>query len=122
MEAFFAAGGTGEVRIGERGLVPADIAVLVRSHAQGARMRRALAAFGVGLVARHGRREVDAEPTPGNSTVVRFVLTEIDGGTRLDLRETGFENLADPQTAHAENSGGWTAELDDLVAYLQASV
>ncbi len=45
-----AAGATGEVRIGERGLVPADIAVLVRSHAQGARMRRALAAFGVGSV------------------------------------------------------------------------
>ena len=53
---------------------------------------------------------------------MRFDLTEIDGGTRLDLRETGFENLADPQTAYSENSGGWTAELDDLVAYLQASV
>ena len=74
------------------------------------------------LVYRWAHREADAEPTPGNSTVVRFDLTEIDGGTRLDLRETGFENLADPQTAHAENSGGWTAELDDLVTYLQASV
>jgi uncharacterized protein YndB with AHSA1/START domain len=74
------------------------------------------------LVYRWAHREADADPNPGNSTVVRFDLTEIDGGTRLDLRETGFENLADPQTAHAENSGGWTAELDDLVAYLQASV
>ncbi|WP_232516456.1 exodeoxyribonuclease V subunit beta [Thauera sinica] len=45
-----AAGGAGQVRIGERGLAPADVAVLVRSHAQGARMRRALAAFGVGSV------------------------------------------------------------------------
>ena len=78
------------------------------------------AGAGGGVLDRH--READADPTPGNSTVVRFDLTEIDGGTRLDLRETGFENLADPQTAHAENSGGWTAELGDLVDYLRASV
>ncbi|QDF99413.1 exodeoxyribonuclease V subunit beta [Azoarcus sp. DD4] len=45
-----AAGAAGEIRIGERALAPADIAVLVRSHGQGARMRRALAAFGVGSV------------------------------------------------------------------------
>ncbi|EPZ17440.1 hypothetical protein M622_01330 [Thauera terpenica 58Eu] len=44
------AGGAGTVRIGEQPLRPADIAVLVRSHSQGARMRRALAAFGVGSV------------------------------------------------------------------------
>ena len=45
-----AAGAEGRIRIGERSLAPADIAVLVRSHGQGARMRRALAAFGVGSV------------------------------------------------------------------------
>ncbi len=45
-----AAGGAGTVRIGEQPLRPADIAVLVRSHRQGARMRRALAVFGVGSV------------------------------------------------------------------------
>ncbi|MDH6242382.1 SRPBCC domain-containing protein [Mycobacterium sp. OTB74] len=73
------------------------------------------------LVYRWAHREADAEPTPGNSTVVRFELTEIPGGTRLDLLETGFEHLADPQTAHAENSGGWTAELADLVEFLQAA-
>ncbi|MUL67687.1 hypothetical protein BOO86_24660 [Mycobacterium sp. CBMA 234] len=74
------------------------------------------------LVYRWAHRETDAEPNPSNSTVVRFDLTEIDGGTRLDLCETGFEKLADPQTAHSENSGGWTAELGDLVAYLQPAV
>ncbi|MBR0567692.1 exodeoxyribonuclease V subunit beta [Azoarcus sp. L1K30] len=42
-----AAGARGEVRIGDRGLVPGDIAVLVRSHSQGARMRLALARMGV---------------------------------------------------------------------------
>ncbi len=45
-----AAGAAGRIRIGERPLAPADVAVLVRSHGQGARMRRALAAFGVGSV------------------------------------------------------------------------
>ncbi len=45
-----AAGAQGRVRIGDTPLAPADIAVLVRSHGQGARMRRALAAFGVGSV------------------------------------------------------------------------
>ncbi|MDR3663341.1 MAG: SRPBCC family protein [Mycobacterium sp.] len=73
------------------------------------------------LVYRWAHREADAEPAPGNSTMVRFDLTEIDGGTRLDLCESGFENLTDPTTAHAENSGGWTAELGDLVEYLRAS-
>lgn len=73
------------------------------------------------LVYRWAHREADTEPTSRNSTVVRFELSEIDGGTRLGLLETGFEDLADPQTAHAENSGGWTAELGDLVAFLQAA-
>ncbi|AWI78804.1 exodeoxyribonuclease V subunit beta [Parazoarcus communis] len=42
-----AAGARGAVRIGDRGLAPGDIAVLVRSHSQGARMRQALARMGV---------------------------------------------------------------------------
>ncbi|HRP24422.1 UvrD-helicase domain-containing protein [Thauera sp.] len=45
-----AAGAAGRIRIGERPLAPADIAVLVRSHSQGARMRQALAEVGVGSV------------------------------------------------------------------------
>lgn len=73
------------------------------------------------LVYRWAHREADAEPTPRNSTVVRFELAEIPGGTRLELHETGFEQLAEPQKAHSENSGGWTAELADLVAFLQAT-
>jgi hypothetical protein len=50
--------------------------------------------------------------------VVRIELAEIDGGTRLALVESGFEQLHDPQTAHAENQGGWTAELGELVEFL----
>ena len=40
----------GQVRLGDRPLAAGDMAVLVRSHAQGAAMRRALAAVGVGSV------------------------------------------------------------------------
>jgi exodeoxyribonuclease V beta subunit len=45
-----AAAQAGRVRLGERALRGGDIAVLVRSHAQGAAMRRALAALGVASV------------------------------------------------------------------------
>ena len=45
-----AAGQAGSLRIGERPLRGGDIAVLVRSHAHGAAMRRALAALGVASV------------------------------------------------------------------------
>ncbi|MDR3213729.1 MAG: exodeoxyribonuclease V subunit beta [Azoarcus sp.] len=45
-----AAGGRGELRIGERALVPDDVAVLVRTHREGAIMKAALARKGVGSV------------------------------------------------------------------------
>lgn len=65
-------------------------------------------------------RESGVDPVPGNSTVVRFDLTEIDGGTRLSLLETGFDELADPQNAHSENTGGWQAELAELVEFVES--
>lgn len=65
-------------------------------------------------------RESGVDPVPGNSTVVRFDLTEIDGGTRLSLLETGFEELADPQNAHNDNTGGWQAELAELVEFVES--
>lgn len=52
------------------------------------------------------------------STLVEWTLTATDGGgTRLELRESGF-----PTDARlAENRGGWTAELGHLVAFLEPS-
>ncbi|MDR1661624.1 MAG: exodeoxyribonuclease V subunit beta [Azoarcus sp.] len=44
------AGARGEIRIGERAISPGDIAVLVRTHNEGARMKAALAQKGVGSV------------------------------------------------------------------------
>ncbi|KON81700.1 exodeoxyribonuclease V subunit beta [Azoarcus sp. PA01] len=45
-----AEGAAGNITIGGRALAPGDIAVLVKSHSQGARMREALTALGVGSV------------------------------------------------------------------------
>lgn len=64
-------------------------------------------------------RQTDTDPVRGNSTVVRFELSPIDGGTRLSVLESGFDELDDPATAHAENTGGWQAELDDLIGFLE---
>ena len=66
-------------------------------------------------------RVADADPVPGNSTVVRFDLTEIADGTRLTLLETGFDDLPEPQTAHDDNTGGWRAELGELVEFLESA-
>jgi uncharacterized protein YndB with AHSA1/START domain len=58
---------------------------------------------------------------PGQSTVFRFTLTPVDGGTQLTVVETGFETLSDPAARMADNQGGWTSELDELVAYLEGA-
>jgi uncharacterized protein YndB with AHSA1/START domain len=66
-------------------------------------------------------RDADVDPVPGNSTVVRFDLAELADGTRLTLLESGFEELAEPQSAHDDNTGGWKAELGELVEFVEAS-
>lgn len=66
-------------------------------------------------------RDPDVDPVPGNSTVVRIELSEVDGGTLLALVESGFETLHNPEAAHADNQGGWTAELGELVDFLRVA-
>jgi uncharacterized protein YndB with AHSA1/START domain len=48
------------------------------------------------------------------TTLVEFSLAPDGGGTRLRLVESGFTD----ETHQKENSGGWDAELADLVALL----
>lgn len=62
----------------------------------------------------------DAAPT----TLVEFHLEPFDGGTRLTLVESGFAGLPEStgRVAFDENSGGWTEELNDFAAYLDAHV
>lgn len=51
----------------------------------------------------------------GTSTLVEFTLATDGDGTRLRLVESGFTD----DTHRKENSGGWDAELADLVALLE---
>jgi uncharacterized protein YndB with AHSA1/START domain len=65
--------------------------------------------------------ESRAEPTPANSTLTEFTLAAEDDGTRVVVVETGFDALevdASERTAlFTSHSGGWVAELHDLVTY-----
>jgi hypothetical protein len=47
-------------------------------------------------------------------------VTTLDITRRLTLVETGFDELADPQAAHADNTGGWKAELGELVEFSES--
>lgn len=51
----------------------------------------------------------------GTSTLVEFTLAPDGDGTRLRLVESGFTD----DSHRTENSGGWDAELADLVALLE---
>ncbi|MBW8734291.1 MAG: SRPBCC family protein [Asticcacaulis sp.] len=52
-------------------------------------------------------------------TLVTFLLSETEGGTRLVLTETGFENLPAHRRDEAfrMNDGGWTAQMGLIEAY-----
>jgi uncharacterized protein YndB with AHSA1/START domain len=52
----------------------------------------------------------------GPTTLVEFRLDEIQGGTRLTLIESGFDQLG--ADSRQGNEYGWDAELGDLRAYL----
>lgn len=56
-------------------------------------------------------------------TLVTFTLEPVAEGTRLRLVESGFTQAAADvaRAAHEANSQGWTAELGDLEAYLDAA-
>jgi len=58
---------------------------------------------------------------PDRSTVFRFTLDAVDGGTQLTVVETGFNFGEDPTANMDDHRGGWDAELDELVAYLEGS-
>ncbi|MGO1052683.1 SRPBCC family protein [Crossiella sp. CA198] len=59
----------------------------------------------------------------GKTTLVEFTLAEKGEGTELTVVETGFSALevpAERQLQHSQdNTGGWKAELDELIEYVQ---
>jgi uncharacterized protein YndB with AHSA1/START domain len=52
------------------------------------------------------------------TTLARFTLIDVPGGTRLTVVESGFEQLADPDAAAREHEERWEAELGQLQALL----
>jgi uncharacterized protein YndB with AHSA1/START domain len=69
-------------------------------------------------------RKTDAEPAPGESTLVEFTLTEDSLGTVLRIVETGFASLNgspdEQDKAAQDNEQGWTSELAELKEYAEA--
>jgi uncharacterized protein YndB with AHSA1/START domain len=61
-------------------------------------------------------REVDDE----HSTVFTFTLEPTADGVELTVVETGFETTSDPGANLESHRAGWDAELDELVALLEA--
>jgi len=61
------------------------------------------------------------EATPGNSTLVEFMLAAEGDGTRVALVESGFDGLeldADQRAGRfAAHTRGWPLELDELAGY-----
>lgn len=60
-----------------------------------------------------------AEVDPAHSTVFRFTLEALDGGTQLTVVETGFDATSDPAFNMESHRQGWDSELDELVVYLE---
>ncbi len=66
-------------------------------------------------------RPGDATIGSDSSTQVRFTVVADGESTILSVVESGFERLSDPVASMEGNRGGWTGELDELVAYLESA-
>jgi uncharacterized protein YndB with AHSA1/START domain len=56
----------------------------------------------------------------GQTTLFRFTLEALDGGTQLTVVESGFDSLTDPAGSLEGNRTGWNEELDELVTYVES--
>lgn len=112
--------GAGDIHIGERPLRPADVAVLVRSHVQGAQIKAALARLGLGSVelSRDGvfqseeaedlERVLRATLEPGRAGLVRAALA----GRLHGLDAAALEALAVDESAFAERLQRFAEDRD----------
>jgi uncharacterized protein YndB with AHSA1/START domain len=55
------------------------------------------------------------------STVFTFTLDDLDGGTLLTVVESGFDRTSAPLANLESHRTGWDAELDKLVALVEAA-
>lgn len=68
----------------------------------------------------HPGAEPDEKRGDDARTLVTFDLEEVPEGTRLTIRETGFERISVERRAKAfeENEGGWEAQATLIEKYL----
>ena len=63
------------------------------------------------------------DPTPANSTLAEFTLTEEADGTRVTVVESGFAGLAADASERtallASHTEGWPKELGELVTHAE---
>src|SRR5262245_7699184 len=64
--------------------------------------------------------DVDYSSEP--MTLVEFTLEDVDGGTRLRVVESGFDQIPLARRAEAfrMNDGGWAAQMKHIEAYLRS--
>jgi len=60
-----------------------------------------------------------SEVEDDGSTVFTFTLEPVADGTRLTVRETGFESTSDPIANLESHRQGWDSELDKLVTLVE---
>jgi uncharacterized protein YndB with AHSA1/START domain len=65
----------------------------------------------------------DVEDSSEPTTLVAFELEEAEGGTRLTITESGFDQIPIEKRAKvfADNEGGWTMQIELIAAYLEGA-
>ncbi|NUM56465.1 MAG: SRPBCC family protein [Candidatus Hydrogenedentes bacterium] len=65
----------------------------------------------------------DADYSTAPFTLVEFTLEPIEGGTRLTVVESGFENIPPERrdTAFRENEGGWAEQMKNIEAHIRGT-
>lgn len=68
-----------------------------------------------------GAEEPDEDDTDAPTTLVEFRLTPKDGGTFLEVTESGFENVAEAEREETmkRNDGGWTLQVENIRAHVE---
>lgn len=63
----------------------------------------------------------DVDYSKETPTLVLFELTPIDGGVRLTVTESGFDQVPAHRREEAfrMNAGGWAAQMDNIQAYVE---
>jgi hypothetical protein len=66
--------------------------------------------------------DADCDPATEPTTLVSFSLEAIDGGTRLHIVESGFEQVPEHRRLRAfrMNDGGWGAQANNLKRHVES--